>query len=282
MKLKTELNTERPEKKFFIPIHYLAFVFLLLSCVISSALSQEKSTSKENETQVQPSLEKVRLTMDKWIETQQIISKERKDWQQSKDILQGRLELVKKEVSTLKDKIKESKTSVAETDQKKNKLVAENDQLKTAGKQLTEAVTGMEGEIHRISKQLPDPLKTKLQPLYQRIPEDATKTNVTVAERFQNVLGILNELNKSNGEITVNYEVRQLSDGKSSEVKAIYIGLAQAYYVSTRGDAGIGRPTADGWTWEPSKEIAQQLLTTLEILQGKQTPAFVPLPVKIQ
>ena len=55
--------------------------------------------------------------MGKWIETQQIISKERKDWQQGKEILLGRLELVKQEVATLEEKIKQAETSVAEADE---------------------------------------------------------------------------------------------------------------------------------------------------------------------
>ncbi|MFM8785781.1 MAG: hypothetical protein ACKOFI_11720, partial [Phycisphaerales bacterium] len=41
----------------------------------------------------QPSLEETRLTLAKWIETQQIIAKERNDWQQGKEILQGRIDL---------------------------------------------------------------------------------------------------------------------------------------------------------------------------------------------
>ena len=105
---------------------------------------------------------------------------------------------------------------------------------------------------------------------------------VTAAERFQNVLGVLNELNKSNNEIAVNYEVRTLADGRPSEVKVVYVGLAQAYFVSPGGEAGIGRPGVDGWVWEPTKTAAGDVLIALEILQGKHTPAFVPLPVKIQ
>ena len=229
-----------------------------------------------------PTLEETRLTMDKWLETQQIISRERKDWQQGKEILLGRLELVKKEVATLEEKTRQAESSVAEADKKRSELLAENDQLKAAGAQLTEAVTGMEGEIRQMFKQLPEPIQTKLQPLYQRIPEDPAKTRVAAAERFQNILGILNELNKTNNEITVSYEVHNLADGKPSEVKAIYVGLAQAYYVSTRGEAGIGCPTADGWKWEPSKAVARDVLTALEILEGKQSPAFVPLPVTLK
>ena len=37
-------------------------------------------------------------------------------------------------------------------------------------------------------------------------------------------------------------EVRTLSDGKPAEVRTVYVGLAQAYFVSPKGDAGIGRP----------------------------------------
>jgi len=228
------------------------------------------------------SLEETRLKMGKWIETQQIISKERNDWQQGKEILVGRIDLVKKEIATLEEKIQQTETGISESSKKKEELAVENDQLKAAVAQLTDAVAGMEGEVRRLAKSLPEPIQTKLQPLLQRIPEDAAKVRVSASERFQNVLGILNEVNKANTEITVNYEVRTLADGKPSEVKVVYVGLAQAYYVSARGEAGIGRPSADGWKWEPSKAVADDVLVTLEILEGKHSPAFVPLPVKLQ
>ena len=242
---------------------------------------QEKAVRTGNAENISapPTLEETRLTMDKWLETQQIISKERKDWQQGKEILLSRLELVKKEVATLDEKNKQAESSVTEANKKRSELLAENDQLTAAGAQLTGAVAGMEREIRQMFKQLPEPVQTKLQPLYQRIPEDPSKTRVAAAERYQNILGILNELNKTNNEITVSYEVHNLADGRPSEVKAIYVGLAQAYYVSARGEAGIGRPTADGWKWEPSKSVARDVLMALEILEGKQSPAFVPLPV---
>jgi FtsZ-binding cell division protein ZapB len=257
-------------------------LILILCLVPSSIKSAEQTASPTNAARTPPSLEETRLMMGKWIETQQIISRERKDWQQGKEILAGRLELVKKEIAALDEKSKQAQSSVAEADKKRNDLLAENEQLKTAGAQLAEAVTAMEGEVRRLFKQLPEPIQTKLQPLYQRIPEDPAKTRVSVAERFQNVLGILNEVNKANNEIAVSYEVHNLADGKPSEVKVVYVGLAQAYYVSAHGEAGIGRPTADGWKWEPSQAIARQILTVLEILQGKGTPAFVPLPAKLQ
>lgn len=258
----------------------LLFICLLLATV-ATAVAQETAKSVGAKAD-EPSLDRMRITMDKWIETQQIVSKESKDWQQGKEILTSRLELVKKEIDTLQAKIEEAETGVHETDAERAKLLNESDNLKTAADELTSASTVLERSVVKLSRQLPDPIATKLQPLYQRIPQDPAKTRVSVAERFQNILGILNELNKANNEISLNYEVHNLADGKPAEVQAIYIGLAQAYYVSARGEAGIGRPGPDGWQWNPSRDAAANILTALEILQGKHTPAFVPLPVKIQ
>ena len=229
-----------------------------------------------------PTLDETRLTLSKWIETQQIISKERNDWQQGKEILQGRIELVGKEVGILKDRIKQSEAAVEESNKKRDELVAENDALKASGAQLGEAVTLMEGQLRKLMKQMPEPVATKLAPLMQRMPTDPSNTRVTVAERFQNVLAVLSELNKANSEIAISYEIRKFADGSSGEVQVIYLGLAQAYYISPRGDAGIGRPGEDGWTWTPAPETASAILSTLEIIQGKESPAFVPLPITIK
>src|SRR5688572_12312745 len=84
------------------------------------------------------SLEETRLRLGKWIETQQIISKERNDWQQGKEILVGRLDLVKKEIAALDEKITQAETSVAEANRKREELLKENQQLKDATAQLVD------------------------------------------------------------------------------------------------------------------------------------------------
>jgi hypothetical protein len=229
-----------------------------------------------------PTLEETRLTMGKWIETQQIISKERKEWQQGKEILQGRLELIRQEVATLEEKIGQAEASVAEVARKRGELESEYQRLDAANSRSIAVVTEKEGGVRRLVESVPEPVRARVQPLLQRIPADPAGATVSAAERFQNVLGILNELNKANNEITVSYEVHSLADGRPAEVKVIYVGLAQAYFVSASGEAGIGRPSDQGWQWEPSKVIAGKVLQALEILQGKHSPAFVPLPVTIR
>ena len=251
----------------------LVLLLLILCCC---GLGADQTTTAPT------GLEEARLRMSKWIETQQIISKERNEWQQGKEILVSRLDLVKKEIASLREKVKEAEAGIAETNANRQKLVSQNDELKATGAQLAQSVTGMEQGIRRLMKSLPEPIRTKLEPLYQRIPEDPANTRVSVAERFQNALGILNEVNKANNEITVNYEVHTMANGTPTEVQVMYVGLAQAYYVSGKGESGIGQPGEENWTWNPSNAIAADVLMALEILQGKHTPAFVPLPVTLK
>jgi len=241
------------------------------------------AAKSEGDSGSKATLDDTRVTMTKWIETQQLIAKERSDWQQGREILKARVELVEKEVAALDSKIKEAKASVAETNRKRDELQAESDRLKATADGLASTVVAMEAEVRKLAKVIPDPVRTTLEPLFQRIPADPTKTNASVAERFQNVLGILNEVGKANSEISVSFEVRTLSDGTSGEVQAIYVGLGQAYYISPKGETGVGRPTPDGWKWEKLPDsYNNKVLTALEIIQGKHIPAFVPLPVKIK
>lgn len=227
-------------------------------------------------------LDDTRTVLDKWIETQRILAKERKDWQQGKEVLEARLELLKHEVAALEQKIGELRESGTKADAKKRALQADEAVLQATLGQLAAEVTAMEAEVKKLFPALPEPLQEKVRQLHERIPADAAATKVTAAERFQNVLGILQEVDKANGEITVAYEVRALADGKPSEVKTIYVGLGQAFYVSAGGGSGIGRPGPAGWQWEPAKTVGKDVLQALEILQGKHSPAFVPLPVSIR
>jgi len=254
----------------------------LLAAAVGLLAFGALSAQQGDDAQRAATLAETRLTMDKWLETQQILSKERKEWQQGKEILLGRLELVQKEVAGLEEKIQSAQTSVTEAEAKRTGLHAEIARLTAASDQLVQRVSTMEADVRRLFRSVPEPIQTKLQPLFQRIPEDPATTKVSLAERVQNVLGILNELNRANTELAVTFEVHQMADGTPAEVRALYVGLAQAYFVSARGEAGIGRPSAEGWKWEPARAIADEVTLALEILQAKQSPAFVPLPVRIQ
>jgi chromosome segregation ATPase len=228
-------------------------------------------------------LDSARSTLAKWMETQQIISKERRDWQVGKEVLQERIALMENEIATLEERIAKARAGISEADGKRQEVVGENDALKAATASLTDVIVVLETKTGRLLKMLPGLIRQRVDPLSQRLPADPATTSLSLSERYQNVIGILNEVNKANQDITVTSELRVLPGGATAEVKALYVGLGQGYYVTSSGDAaGVGRPTAEGWEWAPANELAAEISRAIAILQNEDVPAYVPLPVEIQ
>ncbi len=228
------------------------------------------------------SVDGVRTGLEKWVETRKVISLEERDWKMSRETLGERVDLVQREIDALKAKISESQQSISEADKKRAGLVQENEKLKEASAGLTESLVALEIRTRTLLKNLPDPIRERVKPLSQRLPENTGDTKLSFAERFQNIVGILNEVNKFNREITMTSEVRTLPDGSSAEVTALYAGIGQAYYVSADGKhAGTGTASSEGWVWTPDNRIAPQVTEAIAILKNEQVAAFVHLPVEI-
>jgi septal ring factor EnvC (AmiA/AmiB activator) len=228
-------------------------------------------------------VDKTRAALEKWVETRRIISQEKRDFELGREMLTERIELVQREIESLRGKIGEAEKSITEADKKRAELLEENEKLKEASASLSGTVIKLEARTREFLKRLPDPIRERVKPLSQRFPENPDETKLSLGERFQNIVGVLNEVNKFNREITVTSEVRKLPDGTSAEVTALYIGIGQAYYVNGKGDvAGIGTASPEGWVWTPANKAAAGIAKAIAILKNETAAAFVQLPVEIQ
>lgn len=227
-------------------------------------------------------IENARVALEKWVETKRIISQERREWATGRELLESRLDLVRSEIEELRKKISSAEESIAEADKKREELLVENVRLKEASASLVSTVLTLEQRTQELLSRLPDPVQERVKPLSQRFPEDAEETRLSLGERFQNVVGVLNEINKFNREITITSEVRTLPNGSAAEVQTVYVGIAYGYYTNAAGDqAGVGRATADGWTWTAANDAAPEIVKMIAILKDEQPAEFVRLPVVI-
>jgi FtsZ-binding cell division protein ZapB len=225
----------------------------------------------------------VRASLEKWVETRKVISLEQRDWALGKEMLGERIDLVQREIDSLRAKITEAQKSISEADARRADLLTENEKLKEAAASLVEQLVSLEIRTRTLLAKLPDPLRERVRPLSQRLPENTGDTKLSFSERFQNVVGILNEVNKFNREITLTSEVRSLPDGSSAEVTAVYVGIGQGYYVSADGKhAGTGSAPGESWVWTPENRIADQVAQVVAILKNEQVASFVKLPVDIK
>lgn len=255
-------------------LSFLLLAFVCFICILSSDfLSAKKSDVKIEET---------RTAIEKWVETQRIISQEKRDLALAREMLTERTELLQREIESLHEKIRETNESIAEVDKKRVGLVEENEILKKASASVHDTITMIEKRTKELLPRLPDSLQERVKPLSQRLPENPEQIELSVAERFQNVVGILNEVNKFHREVTVTSERRTLPDGTSAEVTALYIGISQAYYTGANGTiAGIGSPSPQGWVWKPANEAAVPIAQAIAILKNEQVASFVQLPIEI-
>jgi len=246
--------------------------------------AQTPPTPMKVTSETGPMIDSTRETIAKWVETKQLISKEKSEWISGKDILGERVRLAEAETIAVKDKLKEIELAVAEAQKKRDELSVENEKLKTTGEKVKTRIIALEKKLRPLLKMYPDPLKEKLKPILSRFPEDSEKSTASLAERLQNVLGLVDQANAFNSTITSVKELRTFPDGSRAEVTTVYLGLAQAYYTNSDGTlAGVGHPGPDGWTWTPDNGHAKKILAAVHILEGKQKVAtFIDLPVKIQ
>jgi len=223
-----------------------------------------------------------RTALEKWVETRRLISQEKEAWRTSRMVLDDRIELIEKETESVREKTVETRANIGEADTKLAEIEQHNESLKDATVGLRQSVATLEHDVKRLLARAPAPIRERLKPLSQRIPTDPDTTKTGLSERYQNVIGILNELNKFSLEITESIEIRTLVDGTSAEVTVLYLGLGQAYYCNTKGDmAGVGHPGPDGWIWEPANADAEAISHVIAVFRNEKPAVYVSVPANL-
>ncbi len=224
-----------------------------------------------------------RTKIQKWVETEQLISEKKAEWQEGKGILQARIELLQSELGDYEERIEKAESEIAKSDEQAGKLEAQSQDLKAATDALRTMIVGMEKKLKsEVLASLPQVLGDKIRPLSQKLPENPDETDLSLSQRFQNVVGTLNEINKFNASISTSTAIRELN-GKEVEVKEIYLGLGQAYFVNNDGtQAGTGTPGPNGWDWQPVNDRAPEMMKIFQILDGEGLAEYIPLPFEVK
>jgi FtsZ-binding cell division protein ZapB len=253
---------------------YSRIIIFILILAASTQVSQ--SDSRED-------IDNARQKIESWVETKHIISKEKQDWELGREMLNERISLVQNEIESLREKISQAQESIGDADKKRMKLVEENDKLKSTSDKLGDIVAKLESSTVSLDKKLPDPLRELVKPYSQSIPKSSNETELSLSIRFQNIIGLVNAVNKFNNEISLNSEVRDLPNGDKAEVTTMYVGLGQAYYVGANNSiAGVGLPSENGWVWESDDKVADKIAEAIKILNNESVASYVPLPIKIK
>ena len=224
-----------------------------------------------------------RSTIEKWIETRQLISKTRSDWQTDKDTLEQTVALYERELKTIDEQMSKVSTNNTQV----TKEMAEAEALKKSSNEARDRAaqfaTEFEVKLKKLVPQLPQPLQDTLKKDLARIPADSANTKMLAAERVQICVAVLNELDKFNNAVNVFNEKRKNDKGEDVAVQTLYVGLGAAYFVNdTAHFAGTGTPGANGWEWSNKPELASKVEEAVKIYRNERTAHFMTLPVAVK
>jgi len=245
--------------------------------------SQEGSGQAPDAAKTGAEIDATRATLEQWVELRRILSQEKLDRALGREVLQDRIRMVEQEIARLREATAAARASIAEGDRKRAELAGENERLVQASAGLVGLVASLEQRLQALLVRVPDPLRERVKPLSQLLPADeAAAGKVELDQRFRNVLGILNEVDKFAREITLVSEVRALADGTSAEVTTLYLGISHGFYVNGAGTlAGSGHGNERGFEWQPASEAAASVAAAIAILNNERVAEFVALPIRV-
>lgn len=225
-----------------------------------------------------------RAKIEKWVETRQILSQEKADWEVEQETLRATRDLLSDEKKALQAEIAELTETATSADEERRDLLLDRGAHQRAAGVLEARIAGMEGESRALMSRLPAPLQERLEPLRVQIPDDPETTRVALGQRLMNVLGVLAQAEKWNDTASFVAETREVEGGQKIQVRTLYWGLGQAIYVDAQAQtAGTGRPGPAGWEFEDDPDLAGRAALLLDIYEGNvDTIEFVPLPLEVQ
>lgn len=231
----------------------------------------------------QSPIKETRNLVEKWVEARQLTSQLKAEWRVEKEVLEQSITAFEGELSSLDAQMEKVDTGKSQVSTEFETVSAEKEALTAYSGRLKEEVARLEGRLNQLAMQLPVGVRDRISPLLDRIPENPEETKLSISTRMQNVLGVINEVDKFNGGVTVVSELRKNDAGADVQVQVLYVGLAQAYYSDPTGAfAGTGTPGASGWDWSIQPELGEKILNAINIYQGSQPAAFVNLPFQLK
>ena len=217
--------------------------------------------------------------MSKYVLLKKEIAQEKIRWKEDKAILFMQRDFLKKgkqHFETSIQKMREQNSSIVS---RIDKLKKETEDYEQVFKNVRNYLNKLQNEIKHLISSLPESLVTTIKPLLVRLE---IEKDLDVIETFKLILICISEIENLENSITLKKEIITVQNGKELEFHVLYIGLTQAYCLSTDGKiAGSGMFKEVGIVWVWDNSLASQIQKAIDICSKKEAAKLTSLPVQI-
>ncbi|RWX56209.1 DUF3450 family protein [Photobacterium chitinilyticum] len=211
-----------------------------------------------------------------WMETETARADLQSRWAAEKQQISSLIKLYQAEKKALTDKVTSASVSASEVDQTRIALAEQQDGYEANAAQAERILAHAKTAMTKLWPWLPVPLQRQLEEANASLLD----TSASLANHMQSLLSMLDEMQRFNAILTLNKEILTLENGKQVAVEQLYLGLSQAWFISSDGKtAGIGSTSAEGWQWQVVPEYADAIAEALAVFKRTRQASFVDLPV---
>jgi len=233
----------------------------------------------------QDTVEEIRTLRKSYIDLNERISAEKKQFAETKVFLTDEISLLEARIALLNESTEEARAEQDGTAEKRAELEAEEAEIDAGMESLRESIAGLEARARAMIATLPAEALKLVEQIASDIPaseEEAEEKGLDLYTRYLKVIGALNQVDSFSDDpiVTLGF-VPDPASGREMSVTMIYLGVGQGYYVDEKGTkAGVGRPTPEGFEWTPNNELAPLLKQIEKTFNGGASAEFVQVPVK--
>ena len=214
--------------------------------------------------------------VNQWLQIEQQTNELETHWLEKKATMEQTLTLLDAEQTQLKQFNHNRQKNSSELAEKRTALIQKQGQLEVDESALNTQLNQLIQQLRSLQVQLPPPLFTSWQEI-----GDLTDENLDANEKLQIALKMLGQLADFQNRISIHEMAITNEQGKEIWVKQLYLGAAQAWFVSNDlSYTGIGFPAELGWQWQFDSELdGEQVAHGIAVQEKKQAANWLTLPV---
>ena len=249
----------------------------LLSCTLLLVLASGPASVLAAEL-----LDETKNLVQQWVQTEQLISSENRQWREEKSSIEDLLGILEAEKRILDEQISLAEETASRADEERAALVEQLASYQAISAEIESRVADYERQLTVLQPRLPGVLQRELSPRFSRFDNASPGNSRPLSERVQTVLSLLAEIEAFDSTATLTTEVLQVAAGQEIEASVLYLGLSRAFYINgARTIAGVGVPGDTGWRWEANDGLAGSIAEALDIYESRVSPRLVILPMEL-
>ncbi|GAA6153626.1 DUF3450 family protein [Pseudoteredinibacter isoporae] len=247
---------------------------LLSGLLILSLISQSKSIAQQSHAS------RLEGLMQQWLTVEQQREHMRLSWQEEKQVLNQRLELLNTECTELEKQLNKHSGLRSKAQLEREALASAQNTLESRQQRLKAALERAHHHINTLLPRLPAPLAEHWKGNLNKL----TLLENHPSKRLDLYLDMYKSFDRFQEKVTLHQTLMPIANHGEQEilVDQIYLGVARGWYLSRDGQyAGYGEAGSNEWQWHSDNTLSDELRALMDATRRPEKATILPITLSL-